>query len=183
MAQIAFAVATSAETSAILRARPEDIAPDFSSCRVRGSKRETRDRIAPVLLPAQRTLLKFALENADGGIGGRLFSTWPNLRNDVAKVCEALGIERCSPNDWRRTYGTWLRAAGVEPQLIGAAMGHADSKMVERVYGRFTPDALAALVAERLSGITGVDDTPALPAPAARAPARPACGADHRRGG
>jgi len=43
----------------------------------------------------------------------------------------------CSPNDLRRTYATWLRAQGVEPQLIGAAMGHRDSRMVERVTGAY----------------------------------------------
>jgi hypothetical protein len=48
----------------------------------------------------------------------------------------------------RRTCATWLRAAGTPPHLIAPLMGHADSRMVERVYGRLEPSALAQLIAE-----------------------------------
>jgi hypothetical protein len=66
------------------------------------------------------------------------------------------GIERCSPNDLRRTFATWMRADGVPPNLIGSMMGHADSRMVERVYARLGIEALGAAVAQALG----------LPAPA-----------------
>lgn len=148
MAQIAFSVATGAETSAIARAKRSDISKDFSSCAIHGSKRKTRERVVPVPLPWQRTLLAWALRHSDG-VGGKLFSSWPNCRNEVNRACKEIGIPRCSPNDWRRTYGTWLRAEGIEPQLIGAAMGHVDSRMVERVYGRLTHEALGKLLAEK----------------------------------
>ena len=39
------------------------------------------------------------------------------------------------------------------PQLIGAAMGHSDSRMVERVYGRLPSDALAKLLSERVTRV------------------------------
>jgi integrase len=41
----------------------------------------------------------------------------------------------CSPNDLRRTFAAWMRAAGAPPDLIAPMMGHADTRMVERVYG------------------------------------------------
>ncbi len=144
-AVVAFVCATGCDPGAIGRARPEDVAPDRSTCHVRGTKRETRDRIAPVPLPVQRTMLGWGVEHADGGIGGKLFSNWDsNIRRDLHVACDAAGIPRVSPTDLRRTYGRWLRAAGLEPHLIGAAMGHTDSRMAERVYGKFTPDSLAA---------------------------------------
>ena len=62
-------------------------------------------------------------------------------------ACARAGIERCSPNDLRRTCATWLRAAGVAPDLIAPVMGHADTRMVERVYGRLSPQALATRLA------------------------------------
>ena len=91
-----------------------------------------------------------------------MFSAWSNVRRDLADACAKLGIEPVTPNDLRRTLGTWLRADGVEPQLIGAMMGHADSRMVERVYGRLPTDALGKLIAARyVSGgavATGTDE-------------------------
>ena len=65
-------------------------------------------------------------------------------------ACARAGIERCSPNDLRRTCATWLRAAGVAPDLIAPVMGHADTRMVERVYGRLSPQALATRLAAAL---------------------------------
>jgi len=58
------------------------------------------------------------------------------VRRDLRAACTKLKIPRCSPNDLRRTCATWLRAAGTPPHLIAPLMGHADSRMVERVYGR-----------------------------------------------
>jgi hypothetical protein len=47
-----------------------------------------------------------------------------------------LKIKPCSPNDLRRTCATWLRQDGAPPDLIAPVMGHVDTRMVERVYGR-----------------------------------------------
>jgi hypothetical protein len=55
-----------------------------------------------------------------------------------------------TPNDLRRTYATWLRQHGVEPHLIGVALGHRDSRMTERVYGRVPVDSLGERLAERV---------------------------------
>jgi hypothetical protein len=70
-----------------------------------------------------------------------------NLQRSLARACARAGIAACTPNDLRRTYGTWLRLAGVAPATIGAAMGHADGRMAERVYARLD----AAALGERLA--------------------------------
>lgn len=152
MAVVAFVVATGCDYSAIGRAMVLDAA-DRSSVHIHGSKRGTRDRVVPIPLDIQRSLLDWALANADGGIGGRLFGAWPNIRNDLAKACVKLGIERVSPNDLRRTYGKWLRLSGIEPHMIGPAMGHADGRMAERVYAKLSAEELAEGMALRLLGV------------------------------
>jgi len=146
-AQIAFMVATSAEWGAVTRARREDVASDLAFVRVRGTKRKTRDRSVPIVTDDQRSLLKYALEHAQGE-NGLLFLDWQNVRRDLRAACVKLEIPRCSPNDLRRTCATWLRAAGTPPHLIAPLMGHADSRMVERVYGRLEAAALAQLIAK-----------------------------------
>jgi hypothetical protein len=100
-----------------------------------GRKREARDRDVPLPLPEQRFLVGRALVNADGAIDGRLFSSWTNLRRDLADACTKAGIERCSPNDLRRTYGQTRQqrahprplkgAATSEPSQAVAALGDA----------------------------------------------------------
>lgn len=115
------------------------------------TKRKARgDRYVPVTA-LTRQLLDHVLAATNGRT--TLFDPWSNINRDIADACESIGILRCSPNDLRRTHGTWLRNAGVDPQLIGAALGHVDSRMVERVYGRLTPDHLKKLLNERVETI------------------------------
>ncbi|MEM7676050.1 MAG: tyrosine-type recombinase/integrase [Myxococcota bacterium] len=141
-ARVAFIVASSASWGPTATARREDISADFSQVHVRGTKRSTRDRIVPILLPAQRELLEFTVENA-AGTDGFLFRRWINAIRDIKAACRRAGIEPCSPNDLRRTFAVWLRSAGAPPDLIAPCMGHRDSSMVERVYGRLTTKDLA----------------------------------------
>jgi len=112
-----------------------------------GTKTKSSDRVVP-LVGASRTVLAWSLARMLG-VG---FSRWGNVRRDLAVACERAGIAPVTPNDLRRTFATWLRNSGVEPQLVGAAMGHTDSRMVERVYGRLQPEALASLLAARVGG-------------------------------
>ena len=167
-------------TSAIERARPEDIDPELAWCRVRGSmdaqKGGNRDRIVPVVDIRCAFLLACAREHADCG-GILLFRRKANFRRDLAATCERLStcagcrnackatptsgcascatvaFGRCSPNDLRRTHAKWLRLAGVEPSHIAPIMGHADSRMVQRVYGKVKPMDLSALLTAQLSTV------------------------------
>jgi len=77
-----------------------------------------------------------------------------NVRRDLAQACDRADIEPCTPNDLRRTCATWLRQAGAAPDLIAPVMGHADTRMVERVYGRLPVDDLE----RRLAAAIGQTD-------------------------
>jgi len=116
---------------------------------LRGTKRKTRFRTVPIVSPAQQSLLAYALEHAKG-TGDALFQQWGNVRRDLADACEEAKIERCSPNDLRRTFASWQVEAGVPLFPIAQAMGHKDTRMLERVYGRQTPEQLAALMARAM---------------------------------
>jgi len=152
-ARVAFIVATSACWSETERAQrmhiPDDLLEVFIDC----TKRKDRKRRFQIVTPEQRGLLRYAMTHAQG-TDGRLFTRWGNVRRDLIDACEDAGIAPCSPNDLRRTFGTWLHAAGVPPDLIAAQMGHADSRMVERVYGRLPGKQLR----ERLFAATGGTD-------------------------
>lgn len=136
-AVVAFICATGATyPSEVDPYRPGDVRG--SLVHLRGTKRDTRDRWVPVPSWA-RPWLRRALKHAP-------FKPWKNVRHDLERACEAAQIARCSPNDLRRTFGHQLRARGVAPHLIAAAMGHVDSRMAERVYAKLQPAELAHLL-------------------------------------
>jgi len=60
----------------------------------------------------------------------------------LERACARTGIPRCTPNDLRRTYSIWLRADGLPNELSAPTMGHKDTRMLERVYGRLSAEQL-----------------------------------------
>jgi hypothetical protein len=102
-----------------------------------------------VVSPLQRSLVAYALEHA-AGKGDGLFQPWGNVRRDLASACERAKIPRASPNDLRRTFANWYVAAGVPLFPVAQAMGHKDTRMLERVYGRQSPEQLATAFSRAL---------------------------------
>jgi integrase len=147
-ARVAFILATGARWGETDRALRHDIQTDAERVLLRGTKTELAARTVPIV-GAGHDLLAHVLSHAEGE-AGLLFRPWGNSRRDLAQACERAGIPAVSPNDLRRTFGTWLRLHGVAPHFIGVAMGHADSRMVERVYGRMPEENLRATLNEHV---------------------------------
>lgn len=57
--------------------------------------------------------------------------------------------DECEPHTDACQRVAALRKAGVEPSLIAAVLGHADARMVERVYGRIEGAELGAAIEAR----------------------------------
>ncbi|MDB4991154.1 MAG: integrase family protein [Myxococcaceae bacterium] len=148
-AHVAFILATSANRSESERSCRGDVAQDLSSVLIRGTKNAARHRRVPIVSRDQRWHLEYAMCHA-AGTGDRLFRPWLNDRRDLRSACESAGIPPVTSNDLRRTCATWLRARGAPPHLIAPVMGHVDSRMVERVYGRLPFEQLAARLSEEL---------------------------------
>jgi integrase len=149
-AHVVFICATGARWSESVKARHSDVATyPRPVVFLHGTKTKASNRMVP-LVGLSATMARWAVARAPGRLP--MLAPWGNVRRDLAAACKRAGIEPVTPNDLRRTFATWLRDAGVEPQLIGAAMGHTDSRMVERVYGRLTPEALGKLLEERTGG-------------------------------
>ena len=157
-ARVAFIVSTSACWRETELARREDVGEGLATVLLRGTKRKTRFRTVPIVSPGQRSLLEYAVEHAEG-TGGAFFRAWRNARRDLVDACDRAGIERCSPNDLRRTFASWQVEAGVPLYPIAQAMGHKDTRMLERVYGRQTPEQLATAMARAMGLTQGVCST------------------------
>jgi integrase len=146
-AVVAFIVATGADWASVVAAKKGDVNLRAGTILVRGTKNNHRWRTLPILAPF-RELVQVATNNLP-------FSPWGNVRRDLAVACGHAGVTKVTPRDLRRSHGTILTQAGVEPHLVGKMLGHADSRMVDRVYGQMSVKALGALVSDRL-GTTSV---------------------------
>lgn len=155
-AVVAFACATGAEASAIPRALRGDIDLRRGVVTVRGSKNEKREaRHVPVVLPRARELLRAVLDATDSTHAtgdAPLFSasSLSNLRRAVILASTRAKIAPSSPNDWRRTFATWHADAGISLDTLRHAMGHASSKMLERVYDK--PQDIGARMRREMKG-------------------------------
>ena len=140
----AFIVATGADWVSVLLAQPSDIDLRSWSVKIHGTKNKYRRlREQRVVLPLFRRLLKLSATHVP-------FERWDNAVRDLKAACRRAQIPRVTPRDLRRTHGYILRARGVEPHLIGVSLGHRDSVMAERVYGKLPPDAFEALMMVRV---------------------------------
>lgn len=171
-ARVSFIVATSARLKEAGAARKEDVGKSF--VRLRGTKTDLAERQVSIFAGWQRQLLDFALAQAQGEDG--LFKPWRrgNSHRELKAACRRAGIAVCSPNDLRRTFGVWTRAAGIPIDVLARMLGHVDSKMAERVYARLTPDLLDGLI-RRLTQracSAGVVEDPSAKAPMAEMAAR-----------
>lgn len=132
-ARCAWMVATSGEWIASERALRSDVQSTPPRVLVRGSKRETRLRTVPLLLEWQRDLIDFALKHSAGD--ATMFAPWTSPQQSIRWACKRAGIERCSPNDLRRTFAQWCRRDGLTLELVAPLMGHGSTKMLQEVYG------------------------------------------------
>lgn len=142
----AFAIATSANLSEAAKAKRSDVVYEdgvLTKVHLRGTKREKRDRWVPIVRSWQRLLLEAALSAAGPD---RLWAPWTKITRDLHLGAGRAEIPVLSSNDLRRTFATWMRADGLPLHVIAAAMGHTDSRMVERVYGRLDVTQLSALM-------------------------------------
>lgn len=138
---VRFAVATAGRHSELMAARPGDVDDARGVVFVRSTKTKKKgqgDRHVPIT-PLTSLLLagvQLPLERWEDGSRTR----------DLAAACKRAGVPRVTANDLRRTHATWLVQAGVNDDTAGRAMGHASAEMVKRIYGRMSPEALAANV-------------------------------------
>ena len=185
-AHAAFIVATGARRGESDRAMRADIDWVRGIVRLRGTKTAAAARAVPIA-GFSVELLRYS-ERYAAGVDGRLFQPWPDCHRKLsaARARAALGADgddtkarfnaltadakrallkqsAISPNDLRRTYATWLRQVGIEPHLIALALGHKDSRMAERVYGRMLPEALGVIFNQRLEHASNAlrDERPA----------------------
>lgn len=120
-----------------LEARHVD-APTKGDLDVPGRKTRRAQREVPM----QDDALEVLRRRAKAHPKGPLFPEWGKLHRDIKAACKRAGIAPASPNDFRRTFASWLAIAGVPMLTTARLLGHASTKMVEQVYAQLDRGAL-----------------------------------------
>ncbi len=147
-AHVAWLFGTGGRWQESVRARKEDHDVPRKLMRFRGTKTAGAGAVTPIA-PQTVDLVERALKDAPGGPGGALFAKWgkDNARRDVARACENAGVPVVTPNDMRRSLATWLAWAGVPLDVARVVFRHTTTRMLEKVYAKWTPQAAARLLA------------------------------------
>lgn len=141
-AVLAFAVATAADYGSIFHAKVGDIGPVHIL--VRGTKTSSRLRTVPRVSMFAKYVLQ-VLAHADGA-DGMLFSPWTNMTRDIARACKRAGVDKFTARDLRRTTGTWLLKSGVPINIAAKFLGHANTLMLQKVYGQLDAGDIGRLI-------------------------------------
>ena len=129
---------TGIEISAALSLLRRDIDFDRKEIHAHGTKTKTRDRlttIEPWAIVYLRRHVRELLPNAAVFPG---LNRW-TVSDKHRAVCKALDIEDYQLRDSRHTYAVRAIRAGASYETVAQQLGHADTTMVIRVYGRHKP--------------------------------------------
>ncbi|OGV36137.1 MAG: hypothetical protein A2020_12090 [Lentisphaerae bacterium GWF2_45_14] len=78
-----------------------------------------------------------------------------DIKKTFARIIENAKIENLTIHDLRRTFGSWLAADGVPLHIISKMLGHADTRITEKVYAHLDLSPLknaAEIFSKRLPG-------------------------------
>lgn len=138
---VAVCVSLGCRLSEAFRLRPEDIDLGAGVVWVDGRKTESSDRTLPII-SGYRAMLEAAIPSLPIG-------EMSNVDRTFKLACKRSGIERCSPNDLRRTHSTLLGERGLGDDLVARLLGHKTTALAKRTYNRAKAMQLAP-VAEQI---------------------------------
>jgi integrase len=148
-AHLAFIAGTGARRGEARRACRSDVHLEAGFVHLRGTKTIAADDDVP-MTPLSRRWVEAAVAHAPGKDGALLFSPWGNLTRDLAAACVRAKVERVTPNDLRRAFGSWHRDAGVSAELVSKLLRHTTDKLAQTTYAKLQAPALSTLVAQAI---------------------------------
>ncbi len=148
--------ATGMEVSVALTLKRRDVDVLRREIRARGTKTKSRDRIVKVAewgWPLVERHISLLTPNALLFPG---INRWTASDKHRATCCD-LEIEDYQLKDSRHTYAVRAIRAGAPFEVVAQQLGHVDTTMVVRVYGRFKPTAEEVTAWERRAALLDKD--------------------------
>lgn len=146
-AALALAYGGGLEVSVIVALTRRDVDVARREVRARGTKSESRDRVArianwawPIIEAHCANLLPGARLFPSAG-GGNLRTQAGALSQRHKATLESMGLEGYTLHDARHYWAVRAVKAGVPLQVVATQLGHSDVAMVARIYGVYAPSA------------------------------------------
>ncbi|MGH7483974.1 MAG: tyrosine-type recombinase/integrase [bacterium] len=144
--------ATGVEVSVALLLKRRDVDLLRREIRARGTKTKTRDRIAKVAEWAWPFVEKHVSLLTPNALLFPGINRW-TASDKHRDACKVLEIEDYQLKDSRHTYAVRAIRAGAPFEVVAGQLGHADTTMVVKVYGRFKPTEQEMTQWERVAAI------------------------------
>jgi integrase len=143
---VAFVLCTTARDAAVARARRRHFIAD-KGIEVVDLKTKGSARLVPhVSFLAPFAYRAFDATNPDAHVAPGLGS----VRHAFDRATKKLGIAHVSPNDLRRSVAHWMLERGIPRDAAAAFMGHANTKMLDAVYGKLDTKELGETIRRSL---------------------------------
>ncbi|WP_181408187.1 tyrosine-type recombinase/integrase [Pararhizobium mangrovi] len=110
--------------------------------------RDGRTRKGRAVVPMNRTVRAALVEARKSALSGHVIE-WAgepvlSVKKGLATASRKAGMAKVTPHMFRHSAARWMAEAGSDMKRIAAYLGHSDSRTTERIYARFSPNALAA---------------------------------------
>ncbi len=117
---------------------------------IHGTKTVYAEDDIPITV-VSRPWFDWALDHAPGKkAGGLLFAPWGNISRDIHAACVRASIAPITPNDLRRSFGSWHKIAGAHVPDVARMLRHGDDKLAQTTYARVEGEQLGAIVGRQL---------------------------------
>lgn len=138
----ALMAATGVEWQAVTLALAGDIDLDKLTFRAKGTKTHARDRVVSINRGPALAILRAYWRKAGLMPTAPLFPKAAHgaVLRRLKDACDACRVQRIGIHDWRHVYAVQAVRDGMPYHLIANQLGHTNTIMVQRVYGRFRPD-------------------------------------------
>lgn len=139
-AAIALMAATGMELQAVERVARRDVDLDAGTVRARGGKNFWRDRVVRGTEPwAWEIFAGYAKDFLPDAL---LFGdvSRDTIRSHHHRAAKILNLPKTTLHDWRHSYAVWSLKDGLSPTVVARQLGHKDTTLLARVYGRYVPD-------------------------------------------
>jgi integrase len=142
---IILAIATAARRSALLDLTWEQV--DLAKGQIRLHKDELASRRKGRATVPINNILRAALQEAKKGARTKFVIEWAgepvrSVRKGIENAAVRAKIAEVTPHVFRHTAAVWMAEDGRPMSEIAQFLGHADSRITERVYARYSPKHL-----------------------------------------
>lgn len=129
---------TGIEVSTALRLRRRDIDLETGAIHAHGTKTQHRDRMTYLDAWAKPYVTRHIAMLTPNALVFPDLNRW-TVSDKHREACALLGIENYTLRDSRHTFAVRAIRAGASAEVVARQLGHGDTQMVNRVYGRFRP--------------------------------------------